>query len=663
MKDVAGPYPHVFEPIELAGKRLRNRIAHAAILTSTAAQSRVTDRLIRYHENRARGGVAMIVTEPMCEAPHQKSPFRVLAWNDSAEDGLKRWAEAVEQHDCRLVGQIQDPGRGRHIPGRNPDAVGAAAQPDDLSWTVPHVLTVSEIHALVESFADSAARMQRCGFSGVELSAGHGHLFHQFMSPWSNTRADAYGGDFEGRVRIVVEIIDAIRAKCGRNFILGLKLPGDDGVPGGIGPELALTIARRLSGGGQADYLTFAQGSHHRTLEMHIPDDYAPRVTYGALIGAMRRALPHVPVMSLGRITDPAEAEGLIARGDADMVMLGRALIADPEWPRKAMEGRARDIRYCVSHNTCWANIVGHAPLVCDNNPRVGMPDEVDWQPVKVTQRKRIVVVGAGVAGMEAAWVAAARGHQVTVLGRSPEVGGKTRLHASLPGSESLSSVYDYQRAAAERAGVELVLGREATAADVLALRPDEVILATGATMIWPRCLPDALQDEGYVAGLREAIEPLVGRASRQQGTAVVFDMDHTDGTYAAVDLLHRLFERVVIITPREGVAHDAALVSRQGVQRRNHEKGIVVMPLAEPDWSEEFETRGRLGVRSVFGGRIGAVENVAFFAYSTPRTPDDALAAPIRAAGIPVHLVGDCRNARAVLAATAEGNAIGMSI
>ena len=657
------PYPRLFSPITLAGKRLRNRIVHPSMTTVCGEGGRATDRLIQYHANRARGGAAMIVTEPLNAAPHQQRiTTRVRIWNDDEIAGLKRWAGAVEGEDCRLIGQLQDAGRGRHAAGRNPDAIGASALPDDISWTMPHVLDINEIDALIGHFADSAARLKRCGFSGVELSGGHGHLFHQFMSPWSNQRGDAYGGDFEGRMRLMLELIARVRERCGRDFILGLKLPGDDGIPGSIDPPLAGRIARRLTQSGAVDYVCFAQGGHHRTLDMHVPDGNRDRNTYAGLLRSLRSAVTPVPLMALGRITDPAEAEAIIARGEAELVGLGRALIADPAWPRKAALGQAARIRYCVSGNTCWKTIVGHQPIACDNNPRVAMPDELE-DHASARVRKRVVVVGTGVAGLEAAWVAAARGHDVVVFGRSPEVGGKTRQLAALPGGEALSSIYDFQYVEAVRAGARFELGVEARVADVLALRPDVVVLAAGSSMTWPRCLPPELRDQGLVPDLRTAMAGIAGIRRRQRGTAVIFDMDHTEGTYASAERLHALFERVVLITPRESFADDTAMVTRQGILRRIHEKGIITLVASEPRWTGTFEAEGRLEYASVYGGPVRGIDDVAFFAYATPRAPDDGLAAPLRAAGLAVHLIGDCRVARGVLAATAEGDTAGRLI
>lgn len=658
------PYPRLFEKFELAGKPLRNRIVHSSMSTGRAVNGRVGDGQIQYCANRAKGGAAMVITEPLAMIRQQLGiPMRASAFSAADEDGLKRWAQAVEGEGCRLLGQVQDSGRGRHLPYRNYAAIGASAEPDDLSWTMPHVLTTEEIMAMLDEFGASSARLKRCGFSGVEISGGHGHLFHQFMSPWSNTRTDRYGGDFEGRLRLMVELIEALRSHCKDDFIVGLKMPGDDGVPGGIDPPLAAKIAEALTTRCRIDYVCFAQGAHARSLEMHIPDGNAPRLTYMPLLRQLRNAAGKVPVMALGRITDPAEAEGLLTRGEAELVGVGRALITDPAWPLKARQGRTREIRYCVSGNTCWFSAINHRPLVCDNNPRVALPDEVDWRPEEAPTKRRVTVVGSGVAGMEAAWVAAARGHEVTVFGRSTEVGGKTRLHAVLPGGEGLSSVYDYQHQEAIEDGVHWRLGVEAGLADILATYPDEVVLATGSTMIWPRCLPVALRDEGLVKDLRETAVELLRHHERQRGTAVVFDMDHTEGTYAVVEVMHTLFDRVVVLTPRAMIAEDVALVTRQGIQRRLHSKGVLVVPFAEPHWSDTMENQGQLEVRHVLGGMHAPIDDVALLTYSTPRAPDNRLYEALRAASVPTRKVGDCSVAAAVQAATASGHAAGNAV
>ena len=657
------PYASLFSSIELAGRRLRNRIVHPSMTTVTGADGRATDRLIQYHLNRARGGAAMLITEPLAVAPHQKVATRVRAWNAHAEESLTRWAKAVEAEDCRLIAQIQDAGRGRHAPGRNYEAIGASALPDDISWTMPHVLSLDEISTLLGHFVESAARVKRCGFSGVEISAGHGHLFHQFMSAYSNTRTDAYGGVFENRMRLVLELIKLVRERCGTDFILGIKLPSNDGIEGSIDHAAAAKIATCVTQTGLVDYVCFAQGAHARTLELHIPDGHKERNPYAETLNALKASVGKVPVMALGRINDPAQADAIVEQGEAELVGIGRALITDAAWSRKAQLGQASRIRYCVGGNTCWKTIVGHMPIACDNNPRVAMPDELDEVFTPAAIKKRVVVVGSGIAGLEAAWIAAARGHHVTLIARGAEVGGKVRQLVSLPGGEDLSSIYDYQYVEGVRVGVNYQLNQEATLETIAQYQPEVVVLATGSTMIWPRMLPQTLRQEGWIPDLRRAMNELDGVTQHQSGTAVILDMDHTEGTYAAAERLHTLFDRVVVMTPRATIADEVALVTRQGIYRRFHEKGIDVLYAVEPRWTDTFENEATLQYVSIYGGVLRDIENVAFFAYSTPRQPNDDLALPLKASGLEVHLIGDCRAARNILAATTEGDAVGRAL
>jgi phytoene dehydrogenase-like protein len=297
----------------------------------------------------------------------------------------------------------------------------------------------------------------------------------------------------------------------------------------------------------------------------------------------------------------------------------------------------------------------------CDNNPRLAQADELDDTLAPAEHPRKVAVIGAGIAGLQAAVTAAARGHVVKVWGRSVEVGGKTRLLARLPLGESMSSIYDHQWISAGRLGVQFALGQAVTADEVLAWQPDAVVLATGAQMTWPMDLPTDLQ--GLVPDLRQAMAELLRSQGPQSGTAVIYDLDQSDGTYVAAEYLRDRFERVVVLSPRETIAEEVVLVARQRIHRRFFERGIEVKTWVDPVWTERFENEGCLQYRSVFGGPLQDIENVAFFAYASPRRPDDALLGPLQAAALPLTRVGDCKIARDALAATAEGHAAGMGL
>ena len=654
------PYPRLFSPLVLAGQTLKNRIAHASISPRFGAHQGLHPNYLHYFVNRAKGGAAMVVSDPI-GIIEQHGLERLRAWDASMEGDLRRLADGVRAHGSALIGQVQDTGRGRHVPGRAYQTHSASALPDDLSYSMPRAMGLGDLQKFVAQTVQSCLRMQRCGFSGIEVSAGHGHLFHQFLSPRSNQREDAYGGDLHGRIRLLAEICQAVRQSCGTGFIIGVKLPGDDGVPGGIDEQQAGQIAQALVAQVAIDYLSYCQGSHHRSLEMHLPDDSYPRQTYRGLIARLKALTPGVLVMGLGRITDPAEAEAILTDGDADLIGLGRSLIVDPAWPRKAQAGQASEIRYCVSCNTCWKTINQNRPMGCDNNPRLAQADELDDTLAPAEHPRKVAVIGAGIAGMQAAVTAAARGHVVKVWGRSVEVGGKTRLLARLPLGESMSSIYDHQWISAGRLGVQFALGQAVTADEVLAWQPDAVVLATGAQMTWPMDLPTDLQ--GLVPDLRQAMAELLRSQGPQSGTAVIYDLDQSDGTYVAAEYLRDRFERVVVLSPRETIAEEVVLVARQRIHRRFFERGIEVKTWVDPVWTERFENEGCLQYRSVFGGPLQDIENVAFFAYASPRRPDDALLGPLQAAALPLTRVGDCKIARDALAATAEGHAAGMGL
>jgi 2,4-dienoyl-CoA reductase-like NADH-dependent reductase (Old Yellow Enzyme family) len=648
----------LFTPLQLGGKRLKNRIAFPAVLSIYAQQNRVTQRLIDYYAARAVGGAAMVITEGLAIHPSSVPQPGVATIFDAANfEGFQRLADAVERRDCRLVGQLWHVGRQALW---NPvDApVGVSSLPDAYSWSVPHVMNLGEVRGMIEAYVASARTLQRAGFSGVELHGGHGYLITQFLSPWSNVRDDDYGGDLERRTRFVRDIVEGIRAQCGNNFIVGLKMPGDERVKGGIDGDEAARIAVRLAKAGGLDYLGFAQGNFTPSLEDHTPDMNYPAGPFMALQKRLReevkRHAERIAVLAFGRILDADHAEKVLAEGAGDLVAMGRALVADAALPNKAQSGQRDKTRPCIFCNVCWAEIHAGKPIACIHNPHLGTPDEATWTPKPCASKRRVVIVGSGVAGLEAAWVAASRGHDVTLFG-ARDGGGKARLESMLPGRAEVAKVFEFQLARAREAGVRLELGAPASTEAIAAMKPDIAVLATGSRMRPPALSADS--DPGMDA--RVFVQAMSLEKAKRRGTAVLFDQDHGAGVYALADLLAATYERLVLITPRTQLGRAIAYVNLLGVYRRLYKARAEIIGASAPT---RFKG-GALTYANAFSGDEQAVDGVTLFAYATPRIASDELAAPLRAKGIDVRLIGDAFAPRAMLAAVHEGHHLGNAL
>jgi 2,4-dienoyl-CoA reductase-like NADH-dependent reductase (Old Yellow Enzyme family) len=643
-------FPRLFSSVRVGGRTLRNRVVLSATLTNFGAGHRVTDRWASFLIERARGGCGAIVSEVIAVDPAALAHGAIVTGYDAAnEEAFKRTAEAVEDAGACLIGQLWHPGRQQlWTPVWSPK--GISDQPDAYSWTVPHVMSADELRQVVEAYVSVALRLERCGFGGVELHGAHGYLISQILSPWSNRRSDRYGGSLENRVRFVEEVCEGIRSSCGKDFVIGLKMPGDEGVEGGIDPDEAARITAALVRHGTLDYFAYSQGNFTNSLENHVPDMHFRRAPFLGIHKEIRPAAGGKPVMAIGRIAMPAEAEAAIVDGAADLVGLTRALIADADWPNKARDGRVSDIRPSSYDNFAWGEVHLGKPLAEIHNPQLGAKGESGWRPAAARRRRRIVVVGAGPAGMQAARVAAERGHEVTLLGASDRLGGSLRWEADLPGRGEYLAVLAWMERQLRESRAKIELGRTATLGGVLALDPEAVVLATGSAL---RPL------QGVEGG--SSIRDWNGYRSKERadGTAVLFDMDHSAATYAVADALADRYAKLVLLTPRTQIARNVNYCSAIGIHRRLYQAGAEIVLAAEP---VSFRG-GALTWRNVFTGRVRDIPDVTLFLWSTPRIANDALAEPLRQAGIDTRLVGDCMAPRNLLCAIHEGEAAAMAI
>jgi hypothetical protein len=384
-------------------------------------------------------------------------------------------------------------------------------------FEAPKAMDARDIAEMIDYHVRCARNAVAGGFDGIEIQSAHGYLLHQFLSPHFNYRSDEYGGSLENRMRFGVQVLTAVREAVDGKLAVGLRLAGDDEVSHGPGltADDCAEAAARYEELGLVDYLNVSIGTGGIGM---VRTNYSPHLFGVYAAHAIKKAVDHTPVFTVHRILTPDEAEGILERHEADGVTLVRALIADPDWVNKAREGRDEQIRRCTGINqSCYGNLLQSMPINCVQNPAVGREDELGAGTLTpAAKAKKVVVVGGGPGGLEAAWVAAARGHDVTLLERSDQLGGAIRLAQMLPGRHEIADLADWRIGECERRGVDIRLGTEATVESIVALAPDAVIVATGGratkegrSAYHPMPVPGSKQDWVYdhVAALRLALD------------------------------------------------------------------------------------------------------------------------------------------------------------
>lgn len=640
-------YPKLFSEIEIAGRKLRNRICLCATVTNFAKANRITEEWRNFLIERAKGGVALLVTEIIAVDPEAiAQPSTVTGFDETNEDAFRTLALDVQKEDSLLIGQLWHPGRQQlWHPTKAP--IGVSNLPDPYSGTVPHVMNTADVHRVADAYIQTATRLRNCGFDGVELHGAHGYLIMQFLSPASNIRTDKFGGSTDGRTRFIREIAQGIRDACGSNFIIGLKMPADEGVEGGVDPDEAEKITKSLAQTGNFDYFSYGQGNFSLSLENHVPDLYFRKGHFIDLHQKMRIAANGIPVMALGRIGSPELAEKVIENGYGDLIGMSRALVTDAAWSEKARSGNVKDIRPCVYDNFSWGEIHLGKPLTEHHNPHVGKKNEAFYKLKAAEYSKRILVIGGGAAGLEVAWVAAARGHGVTLFNASPCLGGSLMTESKLPGRKEMADIIHYQTHLGDTYGVEYVLDHKASISDITEFGADEVVLATGAIQRTPVGL---VTDKNVVS----ARDFAVNSAGYKGHLAVLVDEDFGAATYGVADLLAENFSKVIIITSRSRLAGNVNHCSAIGVFRRLYSAGIDIRPAHEVTGFSD----GNLSLKNPFSQKISQIKEVNLVVYSTPRISTSLPG--LENLEIQVHMIGDCRSPRNLFSAIQGGYALG---
>jgi 2,4-dienoyl-CoA reductase (NADPH2) len=635
-------FPTLFSPLSIGRMVVRNRIVMPA-LTTGYAFGEVTDQLKRYFEARARGGAGLIVVG--IAAVEKGLEYVISAADDSYIPGLRELAEAIHAHGAKTALQLWHPGRYEYVEITGREPVSASDVPPPIfSKVKPRALTVPEIRRIEEEFAQAAGRAKEAGFDAVEFIGSAGYLISQFLSPVTNRRTDEYGGPLENRMRFLLEIVERTREVVGRDFPLMCRLSGDELIPGGNTLREMKVVARALAEAG-ISAINVTAGWHESRVPMITME--VPRGGYVYLAEGIKEALrgTGVRVAASNRINEPALAERILREGKADLISMGRALVADPDLPRKAQEGRVEDIVTCIGCcQGCFDRLFEGRPLTCMVNPGVGREGEVRVEPAE--RRKRVLVVGGGPGGMKAAETAALRGHEVILCEEDGELGGQLNLASVTPGREELGTLVRELALHTRKAGVEVRTNTRVDARMVEEVAPDAVVVATGALPIVP---PFPGVDLPHVV---QAWQVLGGR---EVGRRVVVVGGGGVGCYTSHYLASRGKE-VTLLEMLEKVAGDVGITTRWILRENLRKGGVRIFTSTKV---REIRPEGVLAERE---GReeVFPADSVVLAVGSRPNSK---LAEELRGRVEELYVVGDCSQPRKALEAIQEGWEVGLRI
>ncbi len=485
-------FPHVFQPLTIRGHTIRNRIFSTGHDTKMPENFGVSDALVAYHLARARGGAGLIIAQVAgVHRTAMYTTYMLMATSDACIPGYRKLAEALHAEGTCVYGQLFHPGREimESQDGALPVAYAPSAVPNERFHVMPRPMSKAMIREVIQGYADAARRLTGAGLDGVEIVASHGYLPSQFLNPRVNLRNDRYGGSERNRLRFLEEVLDAVRAAVGPDKAVGMRISGDEADSEGLTEVESLAAIVALES--RLDYVNVIAGtSASLGGAVHIAPPMMVANAYVAPFAATVKAKVRIPVFVAGRINQPQQAEQVIAGGQADMCGMTRALIADPEMPNKAREGRPDDIRACIACNqACIGHFhLGHV-ISCIQHPETGREltyPEREGRRAQATRRRRVLVAGGGPAGMKAAAVAAERGHEVTLYEAGPRLGGQALLAQLLPGRAEFGGLVTNLERELQRAGVRVMKNTRVDRALVEREAPEVVILATGGKPRWP---------------------------------------------------------------------------------------------------------------------------------------------------------------------------------
>ena len=651
------PLKILFQPITIGSLKIKNRIVMPPMHSGYgSAAGTVTQKLIDYYEARAKGGVGLIIIEVATPNANRKYvPNTLGLYDDKFIPGLQELVNKVKSHGAKIALQLLDPGPGASsvlsgIPNMGPSPVAQR----DIRET-PRQMTLQEIQELVRDFAAATERAKKAGFDAVQIHAAHQYaMLGSFLSATYNKRTDAYGGSLEGRVKLLADVLQGIRNRIGDDFPIIVRISGEDHYFGGRTLQETQIIAPLIVDAG-ADALEISGGTIPEKFVAVVPPSGTPlAVNADAAVGV--KQVVDVPIICVGRINSPRVAEFVLKTGKADLVSMGRALIADPDLPQKAQEGRFEDIAPCVADNQgCLVDPFGKKPASCLINPARGRERELALIPT--TNPKRLLVVGGGPAGLEAARVAAIRGHEVILCEKEVILGGQINIATVAPCKQELSQLIQYLSRQSEKAGVEIKLNTEVSPAMVKELKLDAVVIATGARPLFPETIP-GINRENVVS----AWDVLAGKKLKKAKNIVIIGGGSVGCETA--DFLANLGDNlmvgrtaVTIVEMLPKVALDTSLQGRHLLMERLRAKGVQILSSTKV---KEIIDRGVVVSKNE---REETLTGVDFVILAVGVKSNESLSAEIRQSVTEIHIIGDAKKPRQATAAVAEGREAGMRL
>jgi 2,4-dienoyl-CoA reductase-like NADH-dependent reductase (Old Yellow Enzyme family)/thioredoxin reductase len=636
---------HLFTRFQIKNITLQNRIVLPPLASFLVEKGgEITERTVEHYRRRAAGGPAMVMMEACAVTPEGVvSNNQARIDNDRMLEGLSKIAAALKAEGAIPALQIHHAGRqtSAKVIHRRPLAPSPLPCPSIKGDVEP--LTVDQIQELVQRFAEAAVRGCQSGFELLEIHGAHGYLINQFLSGYSNIREDAYGGDTSGRTRFAREIIGEVRKRLGPDYPISFKISAQEFVPNGLTVEESIAILSTLVDAG-VDVVQVSAGND-LTPEWICQPMFMKKACLADSAAKIRRSV-NIPVMTVGRINDPWTADAILAEGKADLVCIGRGLMADPELPIKAREGRFDEIRTCIACNTCMQSIFRYGRLECLVNPSLGREQEMQIIPTE--QPKKIMVIGGGPGGLNAAWVAAKRGHDVHLYEKQPFLGGQL-----VPGSQTaykreMQSLINFQKKQVELNGVVCHLGQTVSAETVREANPDIVILATGSKPMLP---PVAGIDNESVTtfdvalnGKHQGAQPTVIIGGGATGCEVAYHLSETGSSVTIVEVMPKIGGDLEAITKkiliRKLKENDVRILTEHRLLRVDKDGAVVA-------GVDEIE-------RKIAADRVVVAIGIH---------PEDTIHQKIRDLGYETHVIGDCLQPRSAKAAIYEGAKLGCTI